>query len=54
MRRGSRTGALNSLADEDLRNSQAAAAWTLVEQEFGWDKIALRFEAILAKYPARG
>jgi len=44
---------LELLADEDLRNAQSAAAWTLVEQEFGWDKIALRFEAILAKYPSR-
>jgi len=44
---------LELLAGENLRKAQAAAAWTLVEREFGWDKIALRFEAILAKYPAR-
>jgi glycosyltransferase involved in cell wall biosynthesis len=44
---------LELLAGEDRRNAQAEAAWTLVEREFGWDKIALRFEAILAKYPAR-
>jgi sugar transferase (PEP-CTERM/EpsH1 system associated) len=43
---------LELLGSEEIRNSQAAAAWSLVEQEFGWDKIARRFEAILEKYRA--
>jgi len=41
---------LGLLADEDLRDSIASAAWSLVDREFGWDRIARRFEAILEKY----
>ena len=44
---------LELLAAPEVRDAQAAAAWNLVEQEFGWDKIARRFEAILERYPAR-
>ena len=44
---------LELLAGAEVRDAQASAAWNLVEQEFGWDKIARRFEAILERYPAR-
>ena len=44
---------LRLLAGDDLRDSIASAAWNLVEREFGWDRIARRFEAILEKYSAR-
>jgi glycosyltransferase involved in cell wall biosynthesis len=44
---------LDLMASENRRTAQAEAAWALVEREFGWDKIALRFESILERYPAR-
>jgi glycosyltransferase involved in cell wall biosynthesis len=44
---------LELLAAREIRDAQAAAAWELVERDFGWDKIARRFEAILERYPVR-
>ena len=41
---------LELLDADSARDQQAAAAWQLVSQNFGWDSIANQFESILESY----